>query len=172
MATSAAVVLAVVVFGFMIVEARRAARNERTQRARGGIEPGADGRVFAWMRIAYPAAFASMITEGAWRGGTPFAVFLAGAAVFAAAKALKWWAILELGPFWTFRVIVLPGVPLVNSGPYRYLRHPNYAGVLGELAGAALMTGATVTGPVATLLFSLLVARRVTVERRALDAAR
>ena len=164
--------LALIAFGFMIVEARRAARNERTQRARGGIEPGADARVFALMRIAYPAAFASMLVEGARRGGTPADVGLIGAAVFTAAKALKWWAILELGPFWTFRVIVVPGVPLMNGGPYRYLRHPNYLGVFGELVGVALMTGATISGLVGTLVFTALMARRIAVEQRALDAAR
>jgi methyltransferase len=164
--------LGLIIFGFMFVEARRASRNERTQRARGGIEPGADAHVFSVMRVAYPAAFASMLAEGMWRGGTPAEVFLIGAAVFTAAKALKWWAILELGPSWTFRVIVVPGVPLVNGGPYRYVRHPNYVGVFGELVGAALMTGATISGPIATLVFTALMARRITVEQRALDAAR
>ena len=164
--------LALVVFGFMLVEARRAARNDRAQRARGGVEPGADAAVFAVMRIAYPAAFASMLAEGAWRGGAPADLFLIGAAVFTAAKALKWWAILELGPSWTFRVIVVPGVPLVHSGPYLFLRHPNYVGVVGELAGAALMTGAVISGPLATLAFAALIVRRIAVEQRALDAAR
>lgn len=165
-------VLGVIVFGFMLIEARRASRNERAQRARGGIEPGDDAQVFATMRIAYPAAFASMLTEGVLRGGPAAGVFLLGAAVFTAAKALKWWAILELGPCWTFRVVVVPGVPLVNGGPYRYVRHPNYLGVFGELVGAALMTGATISGPIATLAFTALMARRIAVEQRALDAAR
>ena len=46
-------------------------------------------------------------------------------------------------------MIVVPGDPLVASGPYRYLRHPNYVGVVGELVGAALMTRALITGPLA-----------------------
>ena len=52
-----------------------------------------------------------------------------GLAVFAAAKLLKWWAIRSLGPYWTFRVIVVPGSSRVDSGPYRFLRHPNYIAV-------------------------------------------
>jgi methyltransferase len=91
--------------------------------------------------------------------------------VFASAKALKWWAILTLGRFWTFRVIVVPGAPLVTSGPYRLLRHPNYVGVIGELVGAASMTGALATGPVATLAFGLLILKRIEIEQRALAVA-
>ncbi|MBI4486025.1 MAG: hypothetical protein HY655_08450 [Acidobacteria bacterium] len=164
--------LSVIIYAFMLVEARRAARNERAQRRRGGIEPDADRPVFAMMQVGYPAAFTSMLAEGALRGGPPIDIFIIGAAVYTAAKALKWWAILELGPFWTFRIIVVPGAALVRSGPYRYIRHPNYVGVFGELVGAALMTGAVVAGPIATLLFTTLMARRVAVERRALAATR
>src|SRR6185503_11070912 len=99
------------IFGFMAVEARRAAGNERAQRARGGIEPATD--VYTWMAFAYPASFSAMLIEGALRGGSPPAMVVAGAVVFAAAKVLKWWAIVTLGRFWTFRVIVVPGAPLV-----------------------------------------------------------
>jgi methyltransferase len=161
--------LAAIVFLPMLLEARRAARNERAQRARGGVEP--PGDVYPLMRVVYPGAFAAMIVEGALRGSPPPFV-LAGALVFAAAKALKWWAIATLGPAWTFRVIVVPGAPLVTAGPYRCLRHPNYAGVIGELAGVALLAGARVSGPVAILAFGLLVLRRIARENRALHEGR
>jgi methyltransferase len=156
------------VFGPMLVEARLAARNERAQLARGGIEP--PGDVYTIMRFAYPAAFLAMIAEGAGRGSPSALPLAAGAALFVAAKALKWWAIQSLGPFWTFRVIVVPGATLIESGPYRFLRHPNYAAVVGELIAVALMTGARVAGPLAVFGFGLLILRRITVERRALDA--
>jgi methyltransferase len=164
--------IAAIVFGLMALEARRAVRNERGQRARGGVEPAGDARVYAAMRIAYPGAFAAMIAELAWRGAPAPALVVTGAATFAAAKALKWWAIATLGPCWTFRVIVVPGMPLVTGGPYRYVRHPNYAAVACELIGVALMTGALFTGPLMTTLFALLMTRRAAVERRAIDAAR
>jgi methyltransferase len=83
---------------------------------------------------------------------------------------LKYWAIATLGPFWSFRVIVVPGASLVAKGPYRYLRHPNYVGVIGELAAVALMTGARLIGPIVTLLFGLILLRRITVEEKALAA--
>ena len=162
------IALSVVVFRLMLIEARRAWRNERAQLARGGIEPPDD--VYKTMRIVYPAAFLAMIAEAQVGGAPPRGVALAGIALFAAAKALKWWAILTLGPFWTFRVIVVPGASLVATGPYRYLRHPNYVGVIGELAAVALMTGARLTGPIVTLLFGLIILKRIAVEEKALSA--
>jgi methyltransferase len=161
--------LALLIFGTMLIEARRAAVNERAQLRRGGIEPPDD--VYKMMRVAYPACFLAMLAEAAWRGLPPLPILAAGATVFVLAKALKWWAILTLGPFWTFRVIVVPGVALVATGPYRWLRHPNYVGVVGELAGAALMTGGLVTGPIAAAGFLFLLSKRIAVESRMLQNA-
>ena len=163
------ILLTVLIFGTMLIEARRAAVNERVQLKRGGIEPPDD--VYKMMRVAYPACFLAMLAEGACRGLPSLPIFAVGAAVFVLAKALKWWAILTLGRFWTFRVIVVPGAPLVASGPYRWLRHPNYVGVVGELAGAALMTGALVTGPIAAAGFAILLSKRISVESRMLQAS-
>jgi methyltransferase len=166
------IALLALVFAPMLLEARRAHRHERVQRARGGVEP--PGDVYAVMRFAYPAVFLAMIVEGGWRHAhaaasmfdTPLG--MAGLALFAAAKALKWWAIVSLGTAWTFRVIVVPGDAPVAGGPYAWLRHPNYVGVVGELVGVALMAGARVSGPIGTLAFCALMLRRVTVEDRAL----
>jgi methyltransferase len=155
------------VFLPMLVEARRARVNEQAQRARGGVEPRGD--LYPLMRAAYPGLFLVMLIEGVWRGAPSLAVELGGAVVFTAAKALKWWAILALGPAWTFRVIVVPGVPLVAAGPYRHLRHPNYVAVLGEFAGVALLTGAKVAGPLALVLFGGLILKRIAVEEKALQ---
>jgi methyltransferase len=153
----------------MLLEARHASLNERAQRARGGVEPPDD--VYRVMRLAYPAAFAAMFVEGAVRGTPVSAVVVAGAALFAGSKALKIWAIRSLGSSWTFRVIVVPGAALVDKGPYRWLRHPNYVAVIGELASVAAMTGAFATGPTALAVFGLLLVKRIRVEGRALAAA-
>ena len=123
------------------------------------------------MRIAYPGTFLAMLGEGVLRGGPPLSLLLAGATLFAAAKALKWWAIATLGPAWTFRVIVVPGAPLIGSGPYRFVAHPNYIAVVGELVGAALMTGGVISGPIATAIFGMLLRKRVAVEERMLGTA-
>src|SRR5438876_1715640 len=157
--------LLALVFVPMIVEARLAAVNERVQLARGGVEP--PGDVYAIMRIAYPGVFLAMIV---FSSVVPFVVVIAGLVIFVLAKILKAWAIISLGEAWTFRVIVRPGVPLVASGPYRWLRHPNYVAVVGELVGVALMSGARIAGPLGTILFGLLMLRRMSVEERALRA--
>ncbi len=156
------------VFIPMIIESRIAAANERAQFSRGGIEPAGD--VYAIMRIAYPAVFVAMIAEGLWWPSTPH--LIEGLVLFAAAKLLKWWAIFALGDAWTFRVVVRPGAPLVATGPYRWLRHPNYVAVIGELAGIALMSGARIAGPLGTLAFGALMFRRIVIEERALAASR
>ena len=158
-----------VVFVPMLVEARRAASNERALFARGGIEPAGD--VYRLMQAAYPVAFLAMIAERAVRGGAPSArMFAAGFATFVAAKAVKWWAVATLGPRWTFRVVVVPDEPCIVSGPYRFIRHPNYVGVVGELLGVLLMTGSIVSGAMAIVVFGALLARRIAVEERALGA--
>jgi methyltransferase len=160
--------LLALVFVAMLIEALRAARNERTQRRAGGVE--ASGDVYSLMRMAYPTAFLMMIAEGHFRGAPSAGVQMAGLAILALGKAVKWWAIIELGSAWTFRVIVVPGRPLVTSGPYRFLRHPNYVGVIGELVGVALVANAPISGSLATLSFGWLIAKRVAVENRALGA--
>lgn len=150
----------------MAGEAALAAHNERVLRARGAVEP--PGDVYAVMRWAYPASFVLMAGEGVVSGPASAAALGAGLTLLGLAKALKLWAIASLGPRWTFRVLVLPGAPLVTGGPYRLLRHPNYVAVAGELIAAALMLGAVVTGTAATLGFGTLMLMRARVEDRAL----
>lgn len=164
------IVLAVVsiVFALMLIEGWHSRRNERGLRARGAVEPERD--VYTLMRVAYPGAFVAMAVEGWWREPRLGAFFWTGAAMFAAGKVLKYWAIATLGDLWTFRVLVLPRHPRVRRGPYRFVRHPNYVGVVGELLGVALMVQAPVTGAVALAGFAWVLARRTAVEGRALEA--
>ena len=69
-----------------------------------------------------------------WVWGRDQDVNLVALAVFVVLQGLRLWILATLGPRWTTRIIVLPGEPLVTSGPYRYLSHPNYAVVAGEIA--------------------------------------
>lgn len=161
----AAVSLAVVLV-LMLAESLISRRNEQDLRRRGAVEPSGD--VYSAMKWAYPAAFVAMAAEGAVFGPPPGLVTVAGALLLGASKALKWWAMASLGPRWAFRVLILPGAPLVTRGPYAVLRHPNYVAVIGELVSMALIVGARVSGPIALLLFSLLLRRRIGVENRAL----
>lgn len=150
----------------MLVEAQLSRYNERTLRAAGATEPADD--VYRRMSWVYPTAFVVMAIEGMLWGSAPGLTTLAGAALLGASKALKFWAIASLGTRWTFRVLVPPGAALVASGPYALMRHPNYVAVIGELASMALLVGARASGPLAVLLFGLLIRARVRVEERAL----
>jgi methyltransferase len=161
-------VLFVLAFVPMALEARRSRSNDRRLRAQGARE--AEGDVYPVMQVAYPACFLAMVIEASLRGRTFTGVFVAGAVVFAAAKGLKYWAIATLGPRWTFRVLVPPGSTLVASGPYRHMRHPNYVGVAGEMLGMALMSQAPTAGSAATIGFAALLLARIRVEERALGA--
>jgi methyltransferase len=153
----------------MLVELQLSVYNERQLRAKGAVEPADD--VIGLMRVAYPLAFVAMGVEAWLRGTWSRDWLLLGLLIFGWAKALKFWAIAHLGPRWTFRVLVLPGAPLVSSGPYRYLRHPNYVAVIGELVAIAVALQSPITGVLATLGFGWLIARRIAVEERALRAS-
>ena len=163
-----ALIVAMAAFVPMLIEAARSRRNERVLRARGAVE--APGDVYSWMQVTYPSCFVAVTAEALVRNEPPGRTLLAGAVVFAAAKVLKYWAVTTLAERWTFRVLVLPGAPLVTAGPYRWLRHPNYAGVAGELVGAAMMGAAPVTGTISFIAFSGMMLARIRVEERALDS--
>ncbi len=150
----------------MAGEAALSAFNERQLRRQGALEPAGD--VIDTMRWAYPLSFIAMGVEGALTGPAPREVLMYGLALFGLAKALKLWAISSLGSRWSFRVLVLPGAPLITSGPYRFLSHPNYIAVVGEIASVALIVWAPITGVLATMGFGALMIKRIRIEDRAL----
>jgi methyltransferase len=160
------------IVGLMLAELRVSTRNDRLLRAAGAIEPPGDG--YRLMAVLYPVTFLVMAIEGFWRGVSPAGVSegpswaASGVVLFLASKALKYWAIRSLGERWSFRVLVQPGRPLVRSGPYAYIAHPNYVAVLGELVATAMMVGAPVTGPIMTAAFGIVLWRRVRFESRVL----
>jgi methyltransferase len=168
-----AVTIAVLV-GLMLAEQRVSLRHEAWLRQQNAVLP--PGDVFMALTVLYPAAFLVMGIEGVWRAmtasgpvdpGAP-AWAVSGGLLFIASKWLKYAAIRALGPRWSFRVYVLPGRPLVMSGPYRYLRHPNYVAVIGELVSTAMMVGAVISGPVMLVAFGVVLWARIRFEERAL----
>lgn len=87
--------------------------------------------------------------------------------VFMLLQVLRLWVLATLRERWTTRIIILPGAPLVEGGPYRFFKHPNYMIVTGEIAALPLAFGM----PFYALLFSLLNAAILTVRIRAENAA-
>jgi len=87
-------------------------------------------------------------------------------------QLLRAWVIATLGPFWTTRIVTLPGAALVHAGPYRFVRHPNYLIVVAEILVLPLAFGEVAVALVFTALNALILAWRIRAEDRALDSRR
>ncbi len=105
-----------------------------------------------------------------WLLDRPFVPWLGWTmlAVVVAAQLLRWWCIATLGKRWNTLVIVLPEAPLVRSGPYRWLHHPNYVAVVAEGIALPLVHSAWITAAVFTVANALLLTVRIRVENAAL----
>jgi methyltransferase len=86
-------------------------------------------------------------------------------------QGLRFWVMRTLGPRWTTRIIILPGQPLVSEGPYRFLSHPNYAVVAGEIAVLPLVLHLPLLAAVFTILNAAVLMIRIKAESRALAAS-
>lgn len=92
-------------------------------------------------------------------------------ALFAVLQLARLWVIASLGARWTTRIIILPGAPLVQRGPYRFLDHPNYLVVALEIAVLPLMFGLVAVALIFSLLNAAVLAVRIRAEHRALARA-
>ncbi len=93
-------------------------------------------------------------------------------AIFVLLQILRLWVIWSLGGRWTTRVLVVPGRPLVRHGPYRFVKHPNYLIVIGEIAVLPLAFGLWELAILFSLLNAVLLVHRVRTEDQALRDAR
>ncbi|MEQ9362735.1 MAG: isoprenylcysteine carboxylmethyltransferase family protein [Leptospirales bacterium] len=164
------------IVGAMIVqrllELRHSKKNEAAMLAGGGREhsPGH----FQFMKLVHTLWFAAMIAEVLlldrllesrldWTLATAaFAATLAG-------QSLRYAAIRTLGERWSVRIITVPDSPAVAGGIYRYIRHPNYLGVILEIAAVPLIHGAYITAIVFTILNAVVLWIRIGAEERALN---
>jgi methyltransferase len=92
--------------------------------------------------------------------------------VFALLQLGRIWVIVSLGRYWTTRIITLPDAPLVRTGPFQYLRHPNYLLVVAEIAVLPLAFGAVAIATAFSALNLALIARRIRIEKRVLAPRR
>lgn len=150
-----------------LIELRHSARNERRILEMGGREHAAGQ--FRVMRGLHTAWFLAMIAEvfGLQRQFHP-ALALAASLVFLAGQALRYAAIHTLGERWTVRVMTLPSIKPVSQGIYRYIRHPNYLGVVLEIGAVPLLHGAYLTTIIFSIANALLLTWRIQTEERAL----
>ena len=142
-------------------------RNLAWSLARGGTEHGTGHWPF--MVVLHTGLLVGAVVEVAV-ADRPFLPWLGWPmlALVVASQALRWWCIRTLGPRWNTRVVVVPGLPLVHRGPYRWLSHPNYVAVVVEGVALPMVHAAWITAVVFTVANAALLRVRIRAEDAAL----
>lgn len=165
--TWAFTILVVIVAAERVAELVVSQRNLRWSSAHGGIEFGRGH--YPFMVVLHAGLLAGALVE-VWVWPTPMIPWLSWTmlALVLASQALRWWCIRTLGPRWNTRIVIVPGLPRVTGGPYRWLNHPNYVAVVIEGFTLPMVGFAWVTAIVFTLLNLPLLAVRIRAENAAL----
>lgn len=144
-------------------------RNASWSFARGGIETGREH--YPFMVVLHTGFLVAMLVEAfVRRPEVPAALAWSMLALVVGSQVLRWWCITVLGSRWNTRVIVVPGLAPVRSGPYRFLAHPNYVAVVVEGAALPLVHASWITAVTFTVLNAALLRVRLRVENAALAA--
>jgi methyltransferase len=153
-----------------LLELRLSRRNERAMKALGGFEhePGRFA-IMAAMHVLWFVAMAIEVLVAPAR--LPLWVTIPAVLCFVAGQGLRYAAITRLGTRWSVRIMVCDAIPLVDGGIYRYIRHPNYLGVILEIAAAPLLGGAWRSAIVFTIANGLILLERIHSEERILASA-
>ena len=149
------------------VELAVSERNRRWSLAQGGVESGAGH--YPVMVALHTGLLVGAVVEVLVLD-RPFLPWLGWPmlALLVASHALRWWCISTLGHQWCTRIVVVPGLQAVTSGPYRFLRHPNYLAVVLEGIALPLVHTAWITAAVFTVANAALLRVRIAAEERAL----
>jgi methyltransferase len=135
---------------------------------RGGREYGFGH--YPFMVLLHTGLLVACLAEATHRPFVP-ALGWSMLAVVVLAQGLRWWCITTLGPRWNTRIIVVPGLPLVDRGPYRWLRHPNYVAVVLEGIALPLVHTGWITAAVFTVVNAALLRVRISAENAAMAQA-
>jgi methyltransferase len=147
-----------------IAELWWAGQNERLLFAAGGVEY---GRSHLPLIVLLHATW----LIGMWALAYDHSVNLFFLALVAILQIARFWVLFALGRRWTIRIIALPRERLVERGPYKLLRHPNYAVVTGEIAAVPLALGLPIFALVFSIFNALVLTIRIPEENAALAAA-
>lgn len=151
-------------------ELKKSARNEVQLRQAGATEHAPEQ--MTWMRLLHGGwLFSSLAEVVIFERPCVWFVAIPAFLVLCAGQALRYAAMRELSWRWTVRVMTLPNRQPIDGGVYRYVRHPNYLGVILEIAALPLIHGAWITAIVFTALNGLLLWHRIRAEEIALDSA-
>jgi methyltransferase len=132
----------------------------------GGVEADAEGyRYFVLLHAGWLVSLAFFVPAA-----TPPVWPLLG--FFALLQLGRLWVISSLGHYWTTRIVTLPGAPLVQTGPFRWFRHPNYLLVIAEIALLPLAFGAVAIAASFAAVNLMLIVRRIRIEESVLAPRR
>ncbi|WP_395726132.1 isoprenylcysteine carboxyl methyltransferase family protein [Nakamurella sp.] len=144
-------------------------RNAAWSLAHGGVESGRGH--YPVMVVLHTGFLVAMLVEAVVRRPVvPGWLAWSMLALVLGAQGLRWWCIATLGRRWNTRVIVVPGLPPVRTGPYRRLAHPNYVAVVVEGVALPLVHGCWITAAVFTVANAALLTVRIRIENDALAA--
>lgn len=151
-----------------LAELTVARANMRWSLARGGVVSGRGH--YPWMVALHTGLLLGCLLE-VGLGDRPFVPALGWPmlALVIAAQGLRWWCVAALGHRWNTQVVVVPGLPLVARGPYRWLRHPNYVAVAAEGVALPLVHTAWLTAVAFTACNAALMVVRIRCENAALS---
>ena len=152
-----------------IVELQISKRHQQEMVARGAAKV-TEPR-FRWMVVLHTAVLVGAALEVVLLK-RPFIPALAAImfVIFLAANAVRWWVIRTMGQHWNVQVVNSTSLGVVSSGPFRYVRHPNYAAVFSEMVALPLIHTAWITATVGALAHAVVLSQRVSTEERVLLA--
>lgn len=161
--------LLLAVASLRLVELRISKRHQTEMASRGAAR--VEEPRFRWMVLLHTGVLVGAALEVVflkrplipWLAGPMFGIFLA-------ANAVRWWVIRSLGEHWNVQVVDSTRLGVVTSGPFRYVRHPNYAAVFAEMLALPLIHTAWITALAGTIAHVGVLAQRLATEERVLFA--
>lgn len=152
-----------------LAELRISKRHQAQMVARGAAK--VDEPRFRWMVLLHTSVLIGAALEVVFQH-RPFIPILGASmfAVFLAANAVRWWVIRTLGEHWNVQVMDSTRLGVISSGPFRFVRHPNYAAVFAEMVALPLIHMAWITAALGSMAHVVVLAQRLSTEERVLFA--
>jgi len=142
-------------------------RNEKYLKSHGAVEH--DKKGYKYIVLMHNLFFISVITEFVFLERQLNEYWKVLLIIFICTQLLRYWAIFTLGKRWNTMILVLPNTELINTGPYKYLKHPNYITVIIEIAVIPLLFSCYYTAVVFSILNLIVLKRRIRIEEEALN---
>jgi len=149
-----------------LAEVVYAQMNTRALLARGAVEVGRNHYpVMIALHVSWFVAVVLMLPH-------PPPIYWSAVVIVCLTQFVRLWTLHTLGPYWTTRIITLPEAPVMTNGPYRFMRHPNYAIVVIEIAAFPLVFGEVAVAVVFSILNAAMLYWRIREEDGALESRR